>query len=332
MLLSITMATYNVELYLFESLDSILNQTFKDFELICIDDGSTDGTRKILESYQKKDERIRVILKEKNEGLAAARNLSLKVAKGKYIVFLDGDDLFDSTLFSKAVTLAEKNNSDLVVWDYVTFYEKNEIKKLQKKESDLININRENKTDLLKRPSFTWIKLLRTEKARELGVFFPLGYTRQDIPVHWHLLTQIDNISIIPERLSFYRQHPTATTAKKNKVLLDQFYIMDQVEKYLHKNGLYELYFDTFMKQRLSLMVSTYDNIKHEYKLKALKLIKDRMTDDVYKYLNSKNDLNLHTRLFLLSINGSLVTKIKMKIWYLARSFYRKGKSCLKST
>lgn len=88
---SIIIPVYNVETYLRECLDSVLNQTFDDWEAICVNDGSTDGSAAILEEYAKKDSRIKAIMQQ-NAGTAAARNTGLKAAKGDYIFFLDSDD------------------------------------------------------------------------------------------------------------------------------------------------------------------------------------------------------------------------------------------------
>ena len=101
-LVSITMSTYNVEDFIQESLNCIVNQTLKDIEIICIDDGSKDNTLSILNDYAEKDERIIVVAKPKNEGLAVARNEALALAKGKYITFVDGDDLFSLTMLEEA--------------------------------------------------------------------------------------------------------------------------------------------------------------------------------------------------------------------------------------
>ena len=219
MLLSITVATYNVQDFVRESIESILNQSFRDFELICIDDGSKDNTVKILKEFEEKDSRVRVISKSINQGLAVARNESLALAKGKYVAFFDGDDIYDCTLFEKVIQKAEEENSDMVLWDYVTFYKAEEIEKKQKEYSLLNDISSLDKIALLQRPAFTWVKLLKVEKVRSIGIHFPDGYTRQDIPVHWHLIIELDKISILPERLSYYRQQPEATTSKKDTKL-----------------------------------------------------------------------------------------------------------------
>ena len=96
-ILSIIFPVYNVEAYLNESLSSILSQDFKDFELIAVNDGSTDNSLSILERYQSLDARLRIISQE-NKGLSSARNLGLKNARGKYIGFVDSDDMISKEM------------------------------------------------------------------------------------------------------------------------------------------------------------------------------------------------------------------------------------------
>ena len=112
--ISVIIPVYNVEKYLGECLDSILAQTFQDFEIICVDDGSTDKSLEILQEYKRKDDRF-VILQQRHAGAGAARNHGLKLAEGKYIQFLDSDDYFEPTLLEELYTRAEKFGSDLTV-------------------------------------------------------------------------------------------------------------------------------------------------------------------------------------------------------------------------
>ena len=326
LLLSVTLAAYNVEEFIEESISSILNQTFKDIELICIDDCSSDNTLKILRKFEKKDVRVKVVSKPKNEGLAIARNESLKLAKGKYITFLDGDDIYDKSLFEKAVALAEKEQSDIVYWDYITFSNSKQIQKLVKKPSDLLNVDKHNKKMWLKRPSFTWVKLIRTEKARALKIHFPEGLTRQDIPVHWKLVTQLDKVSILPERLAYYRQQPNATTAKKDKRLFDLVYVMDIVENYLRANNLFPIYKNEFYTQRLNFFHGMFDKLQDEYRKEAIELVTKRMNKESYAFLNSSNFVRPQAKYFLQSLQGNVFAKIKLFSWEIMRSIYRKIK------
>ncbi|MDO8316020.1 MAG: glycosyltransferase family 2 protein [Flavobacterium sp.] len=326
-LVSITMSTYNVEEYIKESLNCLVNQTLHEIEVICIDDGSTDETLQILNYYATTDKRIQVVSKSKNEGLAIARNEALKLAKGKYITFLDGDDLYDLEMIQKAYELAEKDNSDLVIWDYVTFWDAYNIEKLKQRTSALASISGSNKVALLQRPAFTWVKLLKTEKVKELGIYFPVGLTRQDIPVHWHLITQLDKISILPERLSYYRQQPEATTAKKDKKLFHLAYVMDIVKQYLSENKIYDKYKNEFLRQQLNLLFGMYDSVKEEYKKEALSIIKERLTDDHYSFIKQNNAIRKQAKYFYLSLRGNPLFKIKYQVWLTLRAIYRKIKS-----
>ncbi len=112
--ISIVIPVYNIEKYLKTCLDSIVNQTFKDFEVICVNDGSKDDSLEILNEYAKKDSRIKVVTQE-NGGSGSARNNGLKRAEGKYVQFLDGDDYFEPELLEKLYNLAEKHQADISV-------------------------------------------------------------------------------------------------------------------------------------------------------------------------------------------------------------------------
>lgn len=125
-LISIIVPVYNVEKYLKKCIDSILNQTFQNFEIIFVDDGSTDNSLKILEEYKEKISKI-VILHQKNQGAGSARNAGIEVAKGKYLQFLDSDDFFERTMLEELYDHAEKYNADLTVCSSKNIDENNNI-------------------------------------------------------------------------------------------------------------------------------------------------------------------------------------------------------------
>ena len=117
---SVIIPVYNVEKYLEECLGSILNQTYINIEVICIDDGSTDASLHILQRCASKDERV-IVLTQKNLGAACARNLGMSIAKGEYLLFLDSDDVFHPDMIRKAIDKAEKFESDIVVFKAMSF-------------------------------------------------------------------------------------------------------------------------------------------------------------------------------------------------------------------
>ena len=125
-LVSVIIPVYNAEKYLRESLDAVLHQTLKDIEVICVDDGSTDGSLDILRDYESKDSRIKVYT-QNNKFAGVARNNGFSHATGKYCIFLDSDDLFDKKLLEKTYNKAEKDHADIVAFNFDRFDEKGHI-------------------------------------------------------------------------------------------------------------------------------------------------------------------------------------------------------------
>ena len=112
---SVIIPVYNVEKYLRECIDSILNQTLHELELICVDDGSTDGSLEILQAYEKKDNRV-TVLTQHNQGAGAARNKGLQIAKGEYLSFLDADDFFAPGMLEEAYRKCKSVSADVCVY------------------------------------------------------------------------------------------------------------------------------------------------------------------------------------------------------------------------
>lgn len=113
-LVSIIIPVYNTGEYLVECLDSIRNQTYSNLEIICIDDGSTDNSKKILEQYSKKDKRIKVFYKQ-HQGVSSARNFAIEQAKGDYITFIDSDDMLSKKSIETSIKLTNKKNADIII-------------------------------------------------------------------------------------------------------------------------------------------------------------------------------------------------------------------------
>lgn len=118
--ISVIIPVYNEEKYIQECMDSLLNQTYLDFEIICVDDGSTDKSLQILQEYAKLDSRVK-ILTQQNQYAGVARNNGLKIARGKYVIFLDADDYFRENMLKKLFMKAEENMAEIVVFDGAFF-------------------------------------------------------------------------------------------------------------------------------------------------------------------------------------------------------------------
>ena len=123
-LLSVIVPVYNMEKYLSRCLDSIIDQTLQDIEIVCVDDGSTDSSPVILQSYAEKDSRIHIISKQ-NGGLVSARKAGVKAATGKYIGYVDSDDWIDPVMYESMCDCADNHQADMVSGGY--FFEGNYI-------------------------------------------------------------------------------------------------------------------------------------------------------------------------------------------------------------
>ena len=121
-MISVIVPVYNAEAYVSRWLESILNQTYRDIRVVCVNDGSTDGTGAILEDFRRRDSRVEVVARE-NSGLSASRNAGLERADGEYVMFADADDWLDAHACADAVKAMRERDADIVFWSYVKEYE-----------------------------------------------------------------------------------------------------------------------------------------------------------------------------------------------------------------
>ena len=227
MLLSVIVPVYNVEEYLPTCIESILNQTFKDFEVILVDDGSTDESGQICDEYAKKDERVKVIHKE-NGGLSDARNVGLLSSKGKYIAFVDGDDFIIETAFEKLMRKITIYDAEIVVGNEVRYI--SDSKKIKPKKRHL-------STELVY-TGIEFMKLCMEQGAMYLGVpyniykrsliidnnlFFKKGILHEDLL--WTPLVFLKANKVVYEDIDFYmhriRQGSITQSVDKTKNGID---------------------------------------------------------------------------------------------------------------
>lgn len=117
-LVSVVMPSYNAEKFIVEAITSVINQTYSHWELIVVDDCSTDGTQEIVKSYIEKDSRIRLIAKKKNSGVANTRNIGINEAKGQFIALLDSDDVWEKKKLEKQIQLQQKTKAEIIYCSY----------------------------------------------------------------------------------------------------------------------------------------------------------------------------------------------------------------------
>ena len=204
-LASIIIPVYNTGLYLKECLDSVLGQSYKNIEVLIVEDGSTDKSGELCDSYCH-DSRV-TVFHQPNRGVSAARNLALEHAKGDYIFFADPDDFFTPDLVSSAVGVLKDTNADIVIFDYYEYvYKKSRyIRKLKKATArfheDLISIQE----DILIDSGTVWAFAYRSSLWKSIR--FPEGENLEDMAVIPHVFLSAKQIVLLHKPLYYYRIH-----------------------------------------------------------------------------------------------------------------------------
>lgn len=253
--ISIIVPVYNVEEYLNRCIDSILNQTFQDFELILVNDGSTDNSGQICDNYAIRDKRIRVIHKE-NGGVSLARNKGLDIARGKYVQFIDSDDYIEKDMLDKVYNTMLKENSDIIFWGFKLYT--NDMKFTKKHVyhgEDTLNKDKNlNLINLYKKDLFGYIccKLFKLEIIKKYNIRFKEKMSfLEDEEFTCQYCRYIENICILddsPYIYIDYKDSDRITLSNSNKHM--DIYTRDMVFK-SWKDMLYEKNSEEYYKDFL---------------------------------------------------------------------------------
>ena len=327
--LSIIVPVYKVEKQLERCIRSILNQSFTNFELILVDDGSPDRCGEICDEYEKKDKRIKVIHK-KNGGLSDARNAGLNIAKGKYIGFVDSDDIIHSEMYERMYNCITKYNVDIVQCKFRKFKNIEDINKFSNikdanieyytsKEAiiDMIDNNKINVN--------TWNKLYKRELFENER--FPKGKIHEDEFLTYKLIYNSNKVAYINKELYYYYQNDNGIMNGSNLIKrLDRIEALEERSNFFLKNGDKDLYNKSntalfFALNKLYFIFKRNKQLKKEEQY--INLLKDKiiktasiLSDNVYLSKQNIKIVNL--------INKS---KVFINIYYiqnwLLSIFYR---------
>lgn len=208
--ISIIIPVYNVEKYLRQCLDSLIGQTLKDIEIICVNDGSKDNSLEILREYKNKDSRI-VIIDQINQGVSVARNNALKIAKGEYIGFVDSDDWVDADFFEKLYYSAIKNDCDIAVGGIAWNFASGELDfvDLQFKKSKIFNKTPDKyKITRVAKAAYIWNKIYKKELFEKLKLEFEPGICYEDMMFSHIILHESEKLVTVPNTFYHYRSNP----------------------------------------------------------------------------------------------------------------------------
>ena len=255
---SVIIPVYNVEKYLSECLDSVINQTLKDIEIICIDDSSTDNSLSILEKYAKKDKRIKVI-KQKNLGAGVARNRGLEVAKGEYIGFVDSDDYVDLDFFKKLYNKSKINKYDFIKGDLKQLYQKKQKIKFTNTNLKIAKASKITKIPY-KNLASSWLSIIyRKDLIDKYNIKFANIRWLEDVTFLYKFVSIANNFVLVNDAYYTYRLRENSTShkilsekeliAQINSKLNSRLDTLDFFNKNINNKDKYDrLFFSTIYK------------------------------------------------------------------------------------
>lgn len=240
---SVLVPIYNVEEFLPECLDSLVGQTLKEIEIICINDGSTDNSLKIIKSYANKDERIRIINK-KNSGYGDSMNRGLDLATGEYIGIVESDDFVDTDAFEKLYRLAKENKVEVVKSNFYEYY--GEIKK-DKSVSKMFPVNEIGRVvdprvehKIFYQPPCIWAAIYERRFLEENNIrFLPTpGASYQDTGFNFKVWASARRVYFVKRAFLHYRQDNSKSSVKDSGKIYCVKEEYDEIERFLSEKGL----------------------------------------------------------------------------------------------
>ena len=307
---SIIVPVYNVENYIERCLESLVNQTLQDIEIIVVNDGSTDNSEKIINKYiEKYDGKIKLVSKQ-NGGLSDARNYGMKYATGEYIAFLDSDDYVDITIYEKMYKKAVEDDCDFVECDFIWKYDNKEVK-----DDGYIY---KNKHEMLANARVVaWNKLIKRELIQDTRIQFPKGLRYEDVEFFYKLLPHIQKFGFVKEYLIYYTQRDNSIVNTQNERTKEIFTVLDDVISYYKEKEFYEEYKNEleYTYTRLLLCSSFLRIIKIQDKKKQKEQLKSTWSNLNYMFPNWKKNNILFKNNYKKNIYMRSVNKFTFKIY-----------------
>ena len=267
---SVIIPVYNTEPYLRECLESVINQTLLDIEIICVDDGSTDGSLAILREYQEKDSRVSVYT-QPNLNAGAARNHGLRYAKGKYLSFLDSDDFFERNMLEDCYCALEATNADIVCffakmldmrsgeisdmpWSLVTAH---------LPDRDVFSPEDISSKIFNSFQNWPWNKMFRHELIKKNNIRFQEIRRTNDMLFTCSALVSAERITVLKHPYAYYRIGTGNSLQQTNHLHPLTFWdAFTETKRYLISSGQYERYKQSFLNETLGGMLFNYHNMR----------------------------------------------------------------------
>ncbi|WML45813.1 glycosyltransferase [Neobacillus sp. PS3-40] len=307
--ISIIVPVYNTEQYLKKCIDSILKQTFTNFEIIIVNDGSTDKSGSISDEYATKDNRVKVIHK-RNGGLSSARNAGIKIAKGEFIGFVDGDDYIDVNMYYELYRLCRETESDISICKF-----EREIKgKLTNKieaEFNKVMDNQEAMRQLFLGNLYRFSvcnKLFR--KTCFDNILFPEGRIHEDLSTTYKLFSNSNKAVYTNYKGYVYvKRENSILTSKFNEKRLDAFIGWEEILSFMNQNypKLSREFISCFAYSSVDNIFYILDQVENKEKRGSYLFIIQRLVRKYYKQILKNDSLSIRYKFILSLINYSFI-------------------------
>lgn len=237
--ISVVVPVYNVEKYLKECIDSIINQTLEDIEIICVNDGSTDSSLEILNDYAKKDSRI-IVINKSNSGYGHTMNMGLNAASGEYIGIIESDDFADKNMFEDLYKLAKEYDADIVKGDWYNYWSKNKFARKNNRISSAKTLkltNSKQDKSLLRINPSVWSAIYKKEFLNKYNIRFleTPGASYQDLAFSFKVFALAEKVILTDKAYLYYRQDNMNSSVKsKTKVycVCDEY---EEIDRFLEE-------------------------------------------------------------------------------------------------
>ncbi len=313
MKVSVIVPVYKVEQYISKCLDSLVNQTLEDMEIIVVNDGSPDNSEKIIKDYAKKYKNIKYLKKE-NGGLSSARNFGLKHATGEYIGFVDSDDYVDKRMYQMMYEKAIEVSADLVVCDLNYVYEDKEEKAYSNIKTDTTDI----KSIMNNIYPAAWNKLYKKELF-DNEVYFKEGVWYEDVEFIYRLLPYVNKIGVVHKHFYKYIQRENSIIRTIDKRLYNYIDNWNGILEFYKKRDLYISYEKELEYSYVRYLYATFikQACKYDYEnyLKAVDEAIKNVKNSFPKYRKNKYFYKSLKGIYLIIFNKNL-----------AKILYKKGK------
>lgn len=279
---SVIIPVYKTEQYLSRCVESIINQTYSNLEIILVDDGSPDRCPEICDSYIDRDQRVKVIHKQ-NGGLSDARNAGIEVVSGDYLMFIDSDDYVSADMVQLLLHTACKEHAEVAVCNYFVTQQNGKSVYFPKPNAYRVFTPREAIADIFSSPSYCEVsacnKMFNVQLFRNFNIRFPVGKIHEDTFTIYQILFQASKIVFIDKPLYYYVQTPNSIMRSEFDTRhLDVYEALGQAKEFAKKNGLhiqkqvesYEALMDFYFLNML-LGQNTIDNATQEYFIRKLR-------------------------------------------------------------